>query len=825
MAEQQLAIGVTSSASATCSGTTYAKNYTIIAQCKLNSVDTVNAKANITVNAVLKSANYTAWGSDSCTFSIAVDGTVKNSASASSGGSGSSATSTKTYATWTGDVDYASDGNLSLTITAKVTGGDTAYTPGSGTAEFVAVFPYVARQSEITSVTGTYLGSAVTVAIDRKNDAFVHKVEYSFAGSAYTTATSTGGTSVSFTPALSLASNIPNSTSGTLTVRVTTLNGTTQIGDAATKSITLKLPDSVVPSFTSVTATHSSDNSTVSGWGIYVRTFSKAVVKINGASGIYGSTIKSYLISGAGFSGTSSSLTTGLLNTAGTFTFTATITDTRGRTASKTVSITVVDYQKPSISVTAQRCLSDGTISTSGTYLKVTATYSYASVSSKNTISRSVSCNGVSNTSFASGTAFVLACSVVATTAYELTATISDALGGSDTKTVKITTDIVLATINEEKNGIVWGSYDVEDDTFKVDIPLKMSGGIEHIAIPANADLNDYKTTGFYYCDLNITVATLSNCPTSIAFYLHVAKNAGYSQILIEYTREAPYIYYRNYYTGTWGSWHQIYSTINETFEGNITGHAQELYATRESASADTLEAIRTFRVVERYGNSSVGDNGLPNQYFYHIYNTQSVDSGYTSQLALGMTTNKVFYRLRANKTWWDWMEIPLWTVGTIVCTNTNSAPSDYGTWELIDKEFKSQLINPATFTINTTNCTSNGVIATLHGHSVQLRMVIVNKVAVADTTLTFGTLSLASVGVTGFPISYPDVVGGSDGGNALTTWTLDGSTGVLSSTDAPHTTNGMGTGKTTLLYFNIGVTKDNMLDSFCDRFYWKRTA
>ena len=342
------------------------------------------------------------------------------------------------------------------------------------------------------TLSGSALGSAVSVAITRQNTSFTHKVEYSFAGSAYTTATSSATTSASFTPALSLATNIPNATSGVLTVRVTTFNGTAQVGSPATQTLTLSLPTSVVPTFTSVTAAHNSSNTTVKGWGIYVKGYSTATLTINGAAGAQGSTIKSYSISGGGFSSTSSSFTTGILNTSGSITFTATITDSRGRTASKTTSITVYDYFKPSISVNAFRCNSSGTATDAGTYLRVTATYNYATVNSKNTISRSVSCNSVSNTTFTSGTAFTLAANAAVASNYTLTATISDALGGSATATASIPNTAALPLhIKGNKKGIGLGTTASTDSTVEIGWPIDLNGnkieGLLDLVYPVGA--------------------------------------------------------------------------------------------------------------------------------------------------------------------------------------------------------------------------------------------------------------------------------------------------------------------------------------------------
>lgn len=447
--------------------------HTLRLSATLNSINQDELTANATLKCILIS-RYLAWSNDEIIFSVGINGETKALKAEKSGGDKNKASVSNTYVTWTGDIPYNSDGTLTATLTASSRDNNGVYSPPNQTAEIVATFPFIPRESSIKSISGEYLGSAVTVVLDRKVDDYVHKVEYSFAGSEWETATSTGGTSVSFTPALELASNIPTLTSGYLSVRVTTLNGTTQIGDVVKDAIALKLPDSVVPSFTSVTASPSS-YIVPSNWELYVRSLSSAIIKINGDKGVYGSTITSYSISGGGFSGNDATLETDILNNKGSITFTATITDSRGRTATKTVEIEVVDYFKPSISVNANRCDEKGNLVSNGTYLKVTANYSYASVSSKNTVSVSVDCNGVYDTSFTSGKAFILDCNVIATQGYILTASINDALGGYNTVTFKIDSDSTLFVVSEKKDSIVWGSYELEEDKFKVDMPMKIT--------------------------------------------------------------------------------------------------------------------------------------------------------------------------------------------------------------------------------------------------------------------------------------------------------------------------------------------------------------
>ena len=243
----------------------------------------------------------------------------------------------------------------------------------------------IPRASSISSISGSTIGSPVTVNISREVSSFTHKVYYSFGETKDYLLGSSVGTSLTFTPSMNDCNDIPNSTKGTATIRVDTYNGSTKIGSAS-KNFTLNVPASVVPTFSKIEFTPAASD-VPADWGIYVRTKSKVIVRITGAAGTYGSTIKSYSISGGGYSGTGSSLTTGFLNTAGTVTFTAKITDSRGRTATKTASITVTDYAPPVLSsVAGFRCDSAGTEQDDGNYISLTANFSGSVLDRKNPV-------------------------------------------------------------------------------------------------------------------------------------------------------------------------------------------------------------------------------------------------------------------------------------------------------------------------------------------------------------------------------------------------------------------------------------------------------
>lgn len=368
-------------------------------------------------------------------------------------------------------VTHKSDGSLSGYVKLRFDAPGTSGGWSPGTTDLNTKWTActtIARASSI-DVSGSQLGSGVSVTINRKSESFTHKVEYKFVESAWTTASSNATTSASFTPPVSLATQIPSAETGALTVRVTTFNGSTQIGDPVTKSINLKVPTNIVPSLSGLSATRI-DNGVPSGWGIYVKGKSQVKITASEASGAQGSTIVGYSISGPGLSVNTSSGTSEVLSSTGTLTYTCTVTDSRGRTASKTVSINVVDYTYPNISMSAERCTSDGTKNTNGTYLRVVITFSYASVSGKNSIaSKSCSCNGVSNSSFASGTAFVLAANCSIGNHYTVSASVKDALGNTAIASAEVTTSYRILNVNKNKNGLAIGKFS-EKAAFEVNM-------------------------------------------------------------------------------------------------------------------------------------------------------------------------------------------------------------------------------------------------------------------------------------------------------------------------------------------------------------------
>ena len=226
------------------------------------------------------------------------------------------------------------------------------------------------------------MGKSVTINTPAVNSAYRHTLRYAFGSASGTIATGIAS-SVSWTLPVSLANQIPSATTGSGTIYCDTYSGSTLLGTKSV-SITLTVPGSVVPSAGTLSAALAEDTS---GTDLYVKGMGKAKLTLSGASGAYGSSITSYTITGGGWAVTNGALTTGTLASAGNITFTATVTDSRGRKASTTRTINVIDYTKPGVAVCdVYRCDADGNRKKAGTYFAVEINASYSAITG-NTLS------------------------------------------------------------------------------------------------------------------------------------------------------------------------------------------------------------------------------------------------------------------------------------------------------------------------------------------------------------------------------------------------------------------------------------------------------
>ena len=232
------------------------------------------------------------------------------------------------------------------------------------------------------SKTSADMGTSVTITTTPAVSTFTHNLYYKYDGGSWVEIVTNQSGNTTWTIPLSLASQVPNGTSLGLTIWCETYNGDTLIG---TKSVafTATVPSSVVPSISSITVTEAGTE-VPSSFRCYVKSKSKLKI-VTSASGSYSSTITNCTVEYLGSVYSGSSITTGVVNSSGSTSIKVTVTDSRGRKASSTKAVTIVDYATPSIwNLSVNRANSNGTLSNDGIYANITYAYSISSVNSKN---------------------------------------------------------------------------------------------------------------------------------------------------------------------------------------------------------------------------------------------------------------------------------------------------------------------------------------------------------------------------------------------------------------------------------------------------------
>ena len=167
-------------------------------------------------------------------------------------------------------------------------------------------------------------------------------------------ATSSGTFDFTWTPSIeTYAPHITDAGSATATITCTTYYNNEQAGDPTSTTITVTFPDSVKPTLTSGWAAHAPDNtgSAAAGLSVYVQGYSKSTVTFDSTKITcqYGATIAGYAITCGGVTVSTSPYTTGTLPDT-TASIVCTVTDSRGLSASETLTVTLNAYARPTMS-------------------------------------------------------------------------------------------------------------------------------------------------------------------------------------------------------------------------------------------------------------------------------------------------------------------------------------------------------------------------------------------------------------------------------------------------------------------------------------------
>lgn len=285
------------------------------------------------------------------------------------------------------------------TITCTTYNGNSSL--GSTTCTF-AVAPYSPNDIIGTGFTDGYLGRELEVFIEKSNSNFTSTLNYSFEGSSTISVVSKStATEFAFTPAVDLASYIPNKAYGTLTVRVGTFYKDTKVGATQTCNMTLEVPEEVKPTITETgwvdnsgyaakygapVASKSTIMLTSTAKGIYDSHIAKVYYAVNSISKTYTNPnadelSKDTLSSGMEFPENVISWS------ANKFVYSITAEDTRGHLSDTFFSkeIAVLSYKAPQIRHSFCRCDANGNKLEDGTYVKFSFIHAFSALNNKNT--------------------------------------------------------------------------------------------------------------------------------------------------------------------------------------------------------------------------------------------------------------------------------------------------------------------------------------------------------------------------------------------------------------------------------------------------------
>ena len=436
-----------------------------------NSQSVANNTSNVTVSVRVYRTNtgYTTYGTG--TVYCTINGTQYTAAITSDDKITSSGI---VLFSRTMNIAHNADGTKTLATSARITHDQFS----SSSQSYSQALTTIPRATTPTvSASSVNMGSSITISTPRASSSFEHTLTYKF-GSATGTIASDVTTSRAWTVPLSLASQIPNGTSGTCTITCKTYNGSTLIG-TKTVSFTAKVPSSVVPSISTLAVSEG-----VSGlsakFGGYVQNKSTAKVSIT-AAGSYSSTIKSYKTTVAGKSYTGSSFTSGVLSSSGTVTISTTVTDSRGRTASKSTTITVQAYTAPKITkFSVFRANADGSQNYESTSVSCAYAWSISAVGNKNSNSYLFEYKAKSASSWtaiASGNSYSINTTRIFSdiapidSSYDMRLTITDYFG-SVVAFAEVPTAFTLLDFHSSGKGIAFGKVSEQADQMEIDMDM-----------------------------------------------------------------------------------------------------------------------------------------------------------------------------------------------------------------------------------------------------------------------------------------------------------------------------------------------------------------
>lgn len=474
--------------------------------------------------------------------------------------------STKLLASGTTVIAHNSNGTKTFSYSFSqefgITFSGTSITTKSGSG--TGTLDQILRKSTLTASNGT-LGTAQTLTISRANSTFTHTLTYVCGNASGTIATKTTSTSVSFTPPLSLASQNIQGTSVSLSITLTTYSGNTAIG-TDTKHISCAIPASIKPSISSVTIKEAS--SAVPSGFPYIQNKSQLNIVV-AASGSYGSTITSKSsINGITYTGTN--ITTNVINAAGELSLVTTVTDSRGRTATRTDPITIFAYSNPVANGSLIRCNSAGAEDEQGEYMKISYNVSVLPLNQSNakvfkiqykkTSETAYTTININATSYTTSGERIIAADSGST--YDVIISAADSFVETK-KNLVLSTAYTIFNVKADGTGFSFGKVAEKSNAVEFAMPVYDTYGKE-----ITNGMAKYTGSGANAIDPDTTlehiILTDKNTPTTVfhyvvtLFYSNKNDASNKTQIAVPYYSSNKDLYCRYKSNNVWSDWKRI---------------------------------------------------------------------------------------------------------------------------------------------------------------------------------------------------------------------------------------------------------------------------
>ena len=412
---------------------------------------------------------------------------------------------------WTGNISHGADGKKTLACSGSFSISGSSYL-SNGSISCSIVLDQIPRATKPTLSASTIaLGNAVTIKIAPAVSSWTHNLYYRVGTGSWTRFATGVKANYAWTLPLAIADNFPSATSGTITIGVNTYNGSTLIGSTQTINLNITIPASVAPSVSSVSVSEREQPIQLFGAG-YIQGKSRFLVN-SSASGAYGSWITGYRFDVGSQSYTNTSNSYEMQETvrdSGTVTIKVTVTDSRGRTASRSITVSVLPYSVPQITgFDCSRCGdAKGTVNNSGEFLKVYMAFSVSSLNNNNTGKYKLECcqTGASSwTALTSGDSYNYSGTFISSTAllnsansYQVRLTVWDSFTSS-VIVREVGTAVRLLSYIVKKTALAIGKIPEIDNIFDVALETIFRKKVSMYSdLKVNGTINTDKDIGTY---------------------------------------------------------------------------------------------------------------------------------------------------------------------------------------------------------------------------------------------------------------------------------------------------------------------------------------